>query len=94
MKTIQFLQTSPEQLADLISNGVKTELQQLKEELLTKNANDEILTRDQTAELLSIDPSTLWSWTNKGKVKVYGISGSRRYYKRSEILKALKQLKK
>lgn len=94
MKTIQFLQTSPEQLADLISNGVKTELQQLKDELLHRNANDEILTREQTAELLSIDPSTLWSWTNKGKIKAYGISGSRRYYKRSEIMEALKLLKK
>ncbi|CAM4182094.1 helix-turn-helix domain-containing protein [Zobellia nedashkovskayae] len=94
MKTIQFLQTSPEQLADLISNGVKTELQQLKEELLSKNANDEILTRDQTAELLKINLSTLWAWTNKGKVKAYGISGSRRYYKRSEILDALQELKR
>ena len=47
-----------------------------------------LLTRNETAEYLKIDTSTLWSWTNKGKIKCYGI-GSRRYYKKSDIDKAL-----
>lgn len=94
MSFLQFIQTTPQQLVELIKDGVKTELQLLKKELLHENANDEILTRDQVCKILSIDPSTLWHWQNKGKVKAYGISGSRRYYKRSEILQALTLLKK
>ena len=94
MGTLQFIQTSPEQLADLINEGVKAELQLLRKELLHDNANDELLTREQAAELLHINLSTLWKWTRDCKVKAYGISGSRRYYKRSEIMEALKLLKK
>ena len=94
METLQFIQTTPEQLAELISEGVRSEIQILKKELLNAKANDNLLTREQTAELLNINLSTLWAWTNKGKIKVYGISGSRRYYKRSEIMEALKLLKK
>jgi hypothetical protein len=51
-----------------------------------------LLTRKETAEYLQIDLSTLWSWTKKGKIKCYGIS-NRRYYKRSDIDKALVPLR-
>ncbi|KZS40434.1 hypothetical protein AWE51_05645 [Aquimarina aggregata] len=94
MDKIQFIQTTPEQLAELIKEGVKSELDILKKELLHENANDELLTREQAAELLHINLSTLWAWTSKGKVSAYGISGARRYYKRSEIMEALTLLKK
>jgi predicted DNA-binding transcriptional regulator AlpA len=94
MGTLQFIQTTPQQLADLIKEGVKEEINILKKELLHENANDEILTREEVCKILSIDPSTLWHWQNKGKIQAYGISGARRYYKRSEIMNALKQLKK
>lgn len=93
MGTLQFIQTTPQQLADLIKEGVKVELQQLKKELLHENANDELLTREQTAELLQINLSTLWSYTCKGKLKSYGIA-NRRYYKRSEVMDSLTLLKK
>lgn len=94
MGTLQFIQTTPEQLAELIKESVKIELQTLKKELLHENANDEILTREQVCKILSIDPSTLWHWQNKNKIKAYGISGARRYYKRSEIMSALTLLRK
>lgn len=94
MGTLQFIQTTPEQLAELIKESVKVELQLLKKELLHENANDEILTREQVCKILSIDPSTLWHWQKKNKIKAYGISGARRYYKRSEIMEALILLKK
>lgn len=94
METLQLINIKPEQLAELIKEGVKLELQILKKELLHENANDEILTREEVCRILSIDPSTLWHWQNKNKIKAYGISGSRRYYKRSEIMEALKLLKK
>ena len=93
MNAIQFLQTTPEQLAELIQNGIKNELQTFRNDLLSKDSNEDLLTRDQTCKLLQIDSSTLWHWTNKGKVTAYGI-GSRRYYKRSELMDSLIKLKK
>ena len=93
MDTVQFIQTTPQQLADLITEGVKNQLTELKNNLISQQANEELLTREETCKFLSIDSSTLWAWTNKGKVKAYGI-GNRRYYKRSELLECLKPLKK
>ncbi|MDT8413721.1 MAG: helix-turn-helix domain-containing protein [Vicingaceae bacterium] len=88
MESVQFIQTSPTQLADLINEGVKKQLEQLKKELQNQSANDDLMSREQACKFLQIDSSTLWHWTNKGKVKAYGI-GARRYYKRSELLEAL-----
>ncbi|MDB4127418.1 helix-turn-helix domain-containing protein [Flavobacteriaceae bacterium] len=93
MNTIQFIQTSTEELTSAISKAVEVQLMQLKEQLLSKDANDELLTRKEACKLLQIDQSTLWHWTNKGKVKAYGIA-NRRYYKRSELNEALKPLNK
>lgn len=85
--------TTPEALVNLINENVKAQLFELKKELLNKEANDELLTRDETCKLLQIDSSTLWHWHNKGKVTTHGI-GNRRYYKRSEIMSALQVLKR
>jgi hypothetical protein len=79
-------------LKELIKDGVKSSLKDFKETLQTHNP-DELLTREQTCKLLQIDSSTLWAWTNKGKVIAYGI-GNRRYYKKAELLESLQQLKK
>ena len=93
MELLQFIQTTPEQLSELINDGVKYQLEDLKKQLLNQNANDELLTRKEACELLQINSSTLWAWNNKGKVKAYGIA-NRRYYKRSELIEALKPLNK
>ena len=79
-------------LTQLIKDGVKSQLENFKETLNTHNP-DELLTRNETCKYLQIDSSTLWHWTNKGKVVAYGI-GSRRYYKKEELLKCLIPLKK
>jgi len=79
---------SQKQLGNLIDEKIVNRLEQLKKHLDNKQANDELLSRDETCAFLKIDSSTLWAWTNKGKVKAYGI-GSRRYYKRSELLECL-----
>lgn len=52
----------------------------------------ELLTRPETAELLQVKSATLNRWTINGKLKQYGIGG-RVYYKRSEVLDAVKPLK-
>lgn len=93
MESVQFIQTTPKQLVDLITESVKSQLHEFKNSYQNQTANDDLLTREETYKFLSIDSSTLWAWTNKGKVKAYGI-GNRRYYKRSELLECLKPLNK
>lgn len=52
----------------------------------------DLLTPKETAKLLRISLPTLWRWQKQGKVKCYGIAGSR-YYKRSEVVESLIELK-
>jgi hypothetical protein len=79
-------------LTQLIKDGVKSQLEDFKETFNTHNP-EELLTRVQTCKFLQINSSTLWQWTNKGKVIAYGI-GNRRYYKKAELLNSLLPLKK
>ena len=82
-----------EQLQQLIGTSVRDGIQEFQKQLQTKDNSEELLSRDETCQFLKIDSSTLWAWTNKGKVKAYGI-GARRYYKRSELMECLTLLKK
>ena len=82
-----------QQLEQLIGTSVKNGILELQKQLLDKDNSEELLTREETCNFLKIDSSTLWAWTNKGKVKAYGI-GARRYYKRSELMECLTLLKK
>ena len=83
---------STDQLEYLIGNVFDTKFKDFQNNFNAHNP-DELLTREQTCEFLQIDSSTLWHWTNKGKVIAYGI-GNRRYYKKAELLECLKPLKK
>lgn len=78
------------QFQELLKETVKTELQELKASLKEEN-QDELLTREETYQFLKIDSSTLWEWTRKGKLIVYGI-GNRKYYKKREVLDCLTKL--
>lgn len=82
-----------EELQQLIGTSVKNGIQELQKEIQIKNNSEELLTREETCQFLKIDSSTLWAWTNNGKVKAYGI-GARRYYKKCELLECLTLLKK
>jgi len=92
MEQIQFISTSPENLAELISEAVKKELQKVSSPIQAMEQK-ELLSTDEVCQLLQINKSTLYHWVNQGKVKVYGIGG-RRYYKQSEIIKSLTPLNK
>ena len=81
---------SREDLTQLIKEILRSQLEDFKETLNTHNP-DELLTREETYNFLKIDSSTLWHWTNKGKVIAYGI-GNRRYYKKGELLESLIRL--
>ena len=91
--SILLQELSVEELQELIGSTVKKNVAELQQELQSKKFTEELLTRSEACKFLKIDSSTLWAWTNKGKVKAYGI-GARRYYKRSELLESLSLLKK
>lgn len=93
MSKIQFIEISPDELANLISEAVSSKIAKLKSEITSNKDEGQLLTREETCEFLKINSTTLWDWTNKGKVTAYGI-GNRRYYKKDEILSALQSLKK
>ncbi len=63
---------------------------QLEKTEEVKPQND-LLTRDEVCKLLSINKTSLWKHTKSGKLLSYGI-GNRVYYKRSEVLEAIKPL--
>lgn len=86
-KTIQLVQIEPEELVGLINKSVQSLFNDFVKGLPTNNP-DELLTPCQVCELLQIDNSTLWRWAESGKVQSYGI-GSRRYYKKNELINSL-----
>ena len=80
---------SKKELEDLIGKSL--------EEVIKNNPQNippdqELLTRDEACKLLKVDLSTLWRWTNQGKITAYGI-GSRRFYKKEELLSSLIKLR-
>lgn len=91
MKEIQLIKTTPEELYNGFEEIVK-DLEQRLNVSFQQKETEQFLTREETAEMLRIDKSTLWLWTKKGKLKAYGI-GNRVYYKRSEVYNAIVELK-
>jgi excisionase family DNA binding protein len=65
----------------------------LKEDSQNQKDSEILLTREETAELLSISLPTLWKYTRDGLFPGWRI-GSRVRYKKSEILSALKKMNK
>ena len=86
MDTIQFIQTSPEQLQAAIIEGVRKELNDFQPKEPTA-----YLSRQEVKQMLGINLTTLNNWTKKGILTSYGIGG-RVYYKRHEVEKAIIQL--
>lgn len=84
---IQFIQTTPAQLQTQINEGVRQQLKEFLEVFKPKQPND-YLTRQEVANLLSVDLSTLHNWCKSGKLKPLGI-GARVYFLRSDLEKSL-----
>ncbi len=82
---------TPEELKQIIKEVIKEELLEVRKQLEKKDS-EVLLTRQETIDFLKIDSSTLWSWTNTGKIDCYGI-GNRRYYKKVDVLNSLVLLK-
>lgn len=76
-----------EQLAD----ALKPLLQHPPTMVQSHQNEPELITRDEVCKLLSFNKTSLWKHTKSGKLKSYGI-GNRVYYKRNEVLEAVKPL--
>ena len=79
---------SKEELGDLIGKSLE---EVIKNNPFNHLPDQELLTREEACMLLKVDSSTLWRWTNQGKIIAYGI-GSKRFYKKEELLNSLIQL--
>ena len=89
MKTsfIQIESTNSEDFKKEIISGVLTALKNFASNG-QNDENDQLLTREETAKLLSISLVTLWTWTKEDLIPAYRI-GNKVRYKKSEILKSL-----
>lgn len=95
MKQLQLISITPEQLQNAIIEGVKNEFEDLKKNFQTKDPV-EFLTRNDVAELLSVNISTVHNYTKRNVLQAYQMKGEtgRIYYKRSEVEKAMVKLEK
>lgn len=82
---------SRDDLGAIIDSKLKTHFEGLKE-YLKGNGESDLLSREETCKFLNITSTTLWSYTNQGRIKAHAI-GNRRYYKKSELLEALTPVK-
>ena len=73
-----------------IIDGVLLALKNNASSLQLNEQTDQLLTRDETAKLLSVSLVTLWDWTKKDIIPAYRI-GNKVRYKKSEVLKSLNQ---
>ena len=87
-KQLIFDVLSKEELENLIGRSME---RVIKNNPFNCPPDQELLTREEACKLLKGDSSTLWRWTNKGKVIAYGI-GSKRFYKKEELIKSLIKL--
>lgn len=90
MQTIQFIGTSPTELASLIADGISKHLENLNRfnPSSEKDSPKEVMTRKETAELFSVSMVTIHDWVNSGIIKPYKV-GNRTYFKRSELLSVM-----
>lgn len=90
MATVQFIQTTPEELKSEITAGIKNQLEEFLKHYTPKKPN-EYLTRKEVAQMFRVDMSTVNNWCKSKTLKPLGI-GSRVYFLRSDIEETLKPL--
>jgi hypothetical protein len=89
MEQIQFIQVTPQQLANLVAEAVKSEIQKvLIKSIEPQKEVKEFLSRKETAELFGVSLVCLNDWQNDGLLKNYKV-GRRVYFKYSELLDVL-----
>ena len=91
MGTIQMIQVTPNELAYLISESVKTQIQELvnatnKEQ--PQNDSEIYLTRKETSTFLKVSLVTLHSWMKSGIIRPLKI-GNKTMFNKAELIKVV-----
>ncbi len=92
MSALQFINLTPEENQNAIIKGVELLINELKKDFKPKVPED-LMTRQETADLLKANLASIHNWTKRGLIQSYGLAG-RVYYKSSEIENAIVKLKK
>jgi excisionase family DNA binding protein len=87
-KILQIENTTNDDFKKGILDGVRNILSDFKKNVEPKEV---FLTRNKTADMLSISLVTLWKLTKEDIIPAYRI-GTRVRYKKSDVLKALKKM--
>ena len=90
MQTVQFIQTTPQELQHQINEGVKIQLQEFLKHF-TPTQPKEYLSRQDVSKMFGVDISTVHNWCKSKRLNPLGI-GSRVYFLRSEVEASLKPL--
>lgn len=87
---IQLHSTTPEQFKNDLKSMFEDSLKKFKLETSSYNP-EKILTREETANILSISLVTLWSWTKNDIIRAHRI-GNQVRYKQKDITEALQKV--
>jgi phage portal protein BeeE len=87
-QSIQLLNITPNDLTNLIKEGIKSEISELQKSLNADHLESPHLTRRQTAEFFGVSLNCVNDWTRKGILKSYKV-GQRTYFKRSELMQVM-----
>ncbi len=87
MGTIQMIQVTPNELAYLISESVKTQIQELVNATNKQQQKEEsdLLSRKEAADFLKVSLVSIHAWMKDGIIKPYKV-GNRTYFKKSELI--------
>lgn len=90
MKNIQITNVSPDELVDLIKEGIKNQLQELSAKTQTKDIPDDKphFTRKEVATFFNVSVGCINDWSNKGILKPFKV-GQRTYFSKEECIKVL-----
>ena len=89
-KTIQFIQTSPQELQQQINEGVKIQLQEFLKHF-EPIQNKEYLTKSDVSKMFDVNIGTVTNWCKSKRLNALSI-GSRIYFLRSEVEASLKPI--
>ena len=90
MNEILLSNLSIEQLSQRLEQSLDKRINQHTNQQTNEN-NIELLSREEAAEFLKVDLSTLWRWTKNGYLNQYAI-GRKIFYKKSEVIDSLIQI--
>jgi hypothetical protein len=89
MSHIQFIQTTPTELANLVIDAVRQELRTLNRHVEHPSTPvKELLTRKETAQLFDVSLVTIHEWCKSDILKPYKV-GNRTYFKRVEVMEVV-----